>query len=150
MTAGEWSMDDPIAEPSFRGPEVCELAGISYRQLDYWTRTGLIWSSIAQASGSGTQRLWSREDIAYIRLIRELLDLGVALPRIRAMSRELRLSIDTRDEKPFLVATTSDAQAVTGEELLDVVRNSVTTIALSLDEVCALDDDRPFAAEAQR
>ena len=30
-------------------------SGITYRQLDYWARTGLLRPSIADATGSGTQ-----------------------------------------------------------------------------------------------
>jgi DNA-binding transcriptional MerR regulator len=50
--------------------EVCRLTGVTYRQLDYWTRIGLIRPSFAQAHGSGTQRRWSPTDIARIRRIR--------------------------------------------------------------------------------
>ena len=41
------------SEEGFRGPQVCKLVGITYRQLDYWARTGLLRPSIADANGSG-------------------------------------------------------------------------------------------------
>ncbi|HPZ50208.1 MAG TPA: transcriptional regulator, partial [Propionibacteriaceae bacterium] len=41
----------------FRGPVACNAAGITYRQLDYWARTGLVVPEIRPATGSGTQRL---------------------------------------------------------------------------------------------
>ena len=41
----------------YRGPTACGAAGITYRQLDCWARTGLVEPSIRPASGSGTQRL---------------------------------------------------------------------------------------------
>ena len=47
---------DERAVPGFRGPQVCKIVGISYRQLDYWARTDLVRPSIADAKGSGTQR----------------------------------------------------------------------------------------------
>ena len=40
----------------FYGPQVCSLVGITYRQLDYWARTGLLRPSVSAAKGSGTQR----------------------------------------------------------------------------------------------
>ena len=43
----------------YRVPEVCRTIGITYRQLDYWARTGLVTPSIREAGGSGTQRLYS-------------------------------------------------------------------------------------------
>lgn len=30
----------------YRAPQVCKLVGITYRQLDYWARTGLITPSM--------------------------------------------------------------------------------------------------------
>lgn len=38
-------------------PEVCELSGLTYRQLDHWCRRGLIAPEVA-ADGSGTHRRW--------------------------------------------------------------------------------------------
>ena len=54
---------DPDGAPSnrvgYRGPTACTAAGITYRQLDYWARTGLVDPSIRSATGSGSQRLYS-------------------------------------------------------------------------------------------
>ncbi len=33
-------------QQGYTGPEVCKITGISYRQLDHWTSTGLINASI--------------------------------------------------------------------------------------------------------
>ncbi len=68
----------------YRGPVVCQIVGISYRQLDYWTTTGLITPSVRSAEGSGSQRLYAFEDIVQLRVIKSLLDAGVSLQRIRA------------------------------------------------------------------
>lgn len=68
---------------TYRGPEVCRVAGISYRQLDWWARTGLLTPSVAPGQGSGYQRLYSEDDLTLARSIRYLLDRGVSLQRIR-------------------------------------------------------------------
>lgn len=67
----------------YRGPEACGLAGITYRQLDYWARTGLAEPSIRAAHGSGTQRLYSRHDVIKLAAIAELLNAGISLQGIR-------------------------------------------------------------------
>lgn len=67
----------------YRGPSVCQIAGISYRQLDYWTRTNLVTSSVASAAGSGSQRLYSFRDILMIRIIKTLIDAGISLQNVR-------------------------------------------------------------------
>ena len=38
----------------YRGPTACNAAGITYRQLDYWARTGLVEPTVRGATGSGT------------------------------------------------------------------------------------------------
>src|SRR5690606_38025473 len=67
----------------YRGPAVCKIVGISYRQLDYWTTTGLVTPSVRNAEGSGSQRLYSFDDIVLLKVIKNLLDTGISLQRIR-------------------------------------------------------------------
>ena len=49
----------PAEQIGYRGPTACAATGITYRQLDYWARTGLVEPSVRPAYGSGTQRLYS-------------------------------------------------------------------------------------------
>lgn len=72
------------AHIGYRGPVACSAAGITYRQLDYWARTGLVVPSVRPASGSGSQRLYGFRDILILRIVKRLLDTGVSLPNIRA------------------------------------------------------------------
>ncbi len=67
----------------YRGPIACAAAGITYRQLDYWARTGLVVPSVRGAAGSGTQRLYGFRDILALRVVKRLIDTGVSLPNIR-------------------------------------------------------------------
>src|SRR5437763_6466496 len=68
-----------MAEDGFRGPQVCSIVGITYRQLDYWARTDLLRPSISEARGSGTQRRYSYRDLLELKVIKQLLDAGVSL-----------------------------------------------------------------------
>ncbi|WP_019877139.1 MerR family transcriptional regulator [Sporichthya polymorpha] len=70
-------------EIGYRGPTACAAAGITYRQLDYWARTGLVEPSIRPATGSGTQRLYGFRDILVLKIVKRLLDAGVSLQQIR-------------------------------------------------------------------
>jgi hypothetical protein len=51
----------------FRGPTACAAAGITYRQLDYWARTGLVRTVGRPATGSGTQRLYGFRDVLLLK-----------------------------------------------------------------------------------
>ncbi|WP_069816928.1 MerR family transcriptional regulator [Streptomyces sp. TP-A0874] len=74
----------------YRGPTACAAAGITYRQLDYWARTGLVEPSVRPAYGSGSQRLYSFRDVVVLKVVKRLLDTGVALQNIRTAVRHLR------------------------------------------------------------
>jgi DNA-binding transcriptional MerR regulator len=85
--------DDVSPLPSdtgYRGPTACNAAGITYRQLDYWARTGLVEPTVRGATGSGTQRLYSFRDILLLKVIKRLLDAGVSLQQIRTAVQHLR------------------------------------------------------------
>ena len=74
----------------FRGPQVCSIVGITYRQLDYWARTDLLRPSISEAKGSGTQRRYSYRDLVELKVIKRLLDAGVSLQQARRAIQCLR------------------------------------------------------------
>ena len=42
-----------MTEMGYRGPQACKIVGITYRQLDYWTRTGLVVPSISRLRAPG-------------------------------------------------------------------------------------------------
>lgn len=77
-------------DDGFRGSEVCSLVGITYRQLDYWARTGLLRPSIADATGSGSQRRYSYRDVLELKVIKRLLDAGLKLQQARQAVECLR------------------------------------------------------------
>ncbi|MFL6136812.1 MAG: MerR family transcriptional regulator [Frankiaceae bacterium] len=80
----------PGDDVGYRGPTACAAAGITYRQLDYWARTGLVEPTIRPATGSGSQRLYSFRDILVLKVVKRLLDTGVSLQNIRAAVEHLR------------------------------------------------------------
>jgi DNA-binding transcriptional MerR regulator len=79
--------DDSVG---YRGVTACHAVGISYRQLDYWARTTLVVPSVRDASGSGTQRLYSFRDLVVLKVVKRLLDAGVSLQNIRKAIETLR------------------------------------------------------------
>src|SRR6185436_5582586 len=92
MATEETPVDAPAAGEivGYRGVTACHAAGISYRQLDYWARTGLVVPGVRDASGSGTQRLYSFRDIVVLKVVKRLLDAGVSLQNIRKAIETLR------------------------------------------------------------
>ena len=132
-----------MAQEGFRGPQVCSIVGITYRQLDYWDRTGLSRPSLAKARGSGSQRLYSYRDLLELRVIKQLLDGGVNLRQARRAIECLRESVGQDLTTANLVIVGEGSVLVrTGEEIIDLLRGgqgvfNVVPLAGVLGEVDA-------------
>jgi DNA-binding transcriptional MerR regulator len=107
----------------FSGPTVCRLAGVTYRQLDYWARTDLVTPSITPAKGSGSKRTYSYGDLLEVKVIKSLLDAGVSLARARQAVVCLRDSLGADLASSSLVL--SDAGSVLARDdnaIVDLLR----------------------------
>lgn len=110
-------------ELGFRGPQVCKIVGISYRQLDYWARTDLVRPSIADARGSGTQRTYSYRDLVRLKVVKSLLDAGVKLQTARSAIEYLKEDLgDDWASASLVLNGSSSVLARTGDDLVDLVR----------------------------
>ncbi|MBE6477909.1 MAG: MerR family transcriptional regulator [Propionibacteriaceae bacterium] len=120
----------------FRGPVACSAAGITYRQLDYWARTGLVTPGIRSADGSGTQRLYSFRDILMLRVVKNLLDAGISLQQIRKAIDHLRARGDENLTGITLMSDGVSVYECTSEhEVLDLLRGGQGMFAITLDGV---------------
>jgi DNA-binding transcriptional MerR regulator len=117
-------MVGPIPDDvGFRGPTACAAAGITYRQLDYWARTGLVVPSIRGAAGSGSQRLYSFKDVLVLKVVKRLLDAGVSLQNIRVAVEHLRRR-GIRDLAGITLFSdgTTVYECASAEEVVDLLR----------------------------
>jgi DNA-binding transcriptional MerR regulator len=130
-------------EPGFGGPQVCKIVGITYRQLDYWARTGLVRPSLADAHGSGTQRRYSYRDLVRLKVIKSLLDAGVKLQTARKAIEYIRGDLGEDWASASLVLNgTSSVLVRTGDDLVDVVRQgqgvlNIVSLGQVVDELQA-------------
>ena len=101
-----------------------EIAGITYRQLDYWARTGLVGPTLARASGSGSRRRYSYRDLLELRVVKSLLDAGIRLELVREVFEYLTLHLDEDVTRVNLVISGTSVMVRTGEEeIVDLIRN---------------------------
>ena len=114
--------DEDETDTGFRGPQVCKLVGISYRQLDYWARTELVRPSLADARGSGTQRRYSYRDLVRLKVIKSLLDAGVKLQTARRAIEYLREDGADWETASLVLEGTDSVLARDGDDLVDLVR----------------------------
>ena len=124
----------------YRAPQVCNIVGITYRQLDYWARTDLLCPSLAVAQGSGSQRLYSFGDIVQLRVVKRLLDAGMSLKKIRQAMDLLRTQLN-RSTPLADVTLLSDGSTIyaahSADEVVDVFRRGQGVFGIAVGPVQA-------------
>ena len=128
--------DAESGDIGYRGPTACSAAGITYRQLDYWARTGLVEPSVQAAHGSGSQRLYGFRDILVLKVVKRLLDTGISLQQIRAAVQHLR---DRGTEDLAQVTLMSDGVSVyectSADEVVDLLQGGQGVFGIALGRV---------------
>jgi DNA-binding transcriptional MerR regulator len=127
----------PLPEDvGYRGPVACSAAGITYRQLDYWARTGLVEPTIRNATGSGSQRLYSFRDVLVLKVVKRLLDTGVSLQQIRSAVAHLR---ERGVEDLAAITLMSDGASVyechSSDEVVDLVQGGQGVFGIAVGRV---------------
>lgn len=68
-----------MADGWYSSPEAALMAGITYRELDYWCRRGAINPNDGASPGSGRPRRWTPTEVEW------LIELGHVQRRVRAV-----------------------------------------------------------------
>jgi DNA-binding transcriptional MerR regulator len=118
---------------AFRGTDVARIAGITYRQLDYWARTGLVTPSLATPSG---QSLFGFTDVFALRLAKRLIDLGIGLPVVRTSVDRLR-AFDERDIAGITLLSDGEQVffATSDDEVIDSLSHGQAVFAIALGQL---------------
>jgi DNA-binding transcriptional MerR regulator len=120
----------------YRGPTACKAAGITYRQLDYWARTGLVEPSVRPATGSGTQRLYSFRDVLVLKVVKRLLDTGVSLQQIRVAVGHLReRGVDDLAQITLMSDGASVYECTSADEVIDLVQGGQGVFGIAVGRV---------------
>jgi DNA-binding transcriptional MerR regulator len=120
----------------YRGPTACKASGITYRQLDYWARTGLVEPSIRSTTGSGTPRLYSFRDILVLKVVKRLLDTGVSLQQIRVAVGHLReRGVDDLAQITLMSDGASVYECMSADEVIDLVQGGQGVFGIAVGRV---------------
>ena len=123
-------------EMGYRGPVACSAAGITYRQLDYWARTGLLQPSIRAARGSGSQRLYSFRDILVLKVVKKLLDAGVSLQQVRiAVSSLQNRGVDDLASITLMSDGASVYECTSTDEVIDLLQGGQGVFGIAVGRV---------------
>jgi DNA-binding transcriptional MerR regulator len=108
---------------TFSGTQAAEIVGITYRRLDYWARTDLVRPTGADATGSGSRRLYTYRDLLELKVIKKLLDAGIRLESIRDVFSYMREHVETDISAAHLVIDGGSVVLCSGDDLIDVLRH---------------------------
>jgi DNA-binding transcriptional MerR regulator len=139
VTQGSLFGDDVPSLPEgvgYRSTVACSAAGITYRQLDYWARTGLVEPSVRIASGSGMQRLYSFRDVLVLKVVKRLLDTGVSLQNIRTAVEHLReRGVADLAQITLMSDGASVYECTSQDEVIDLVQNGQGVFGIAVGRV---------------
>jgi DNA-binding transcriptional MerR regulator len=117
----------------YGGPTACAVAGVTYRQLDYWARTDLVVPSIRAESEAGTVRLYSFTDLLLLKVIKRLLDTGVSLQNVRTVIDHLRgRGVDDIAQVTLLSDGETIYEATSSEEIVDLLQNGQAVFGIAI------------------
>ena len=130
------TLPDLDQDTGYRGPTACRAAGITYRQLDYWARTGLVEPSIRGAKGSGSQRLYSFRDILVLKVVKRLLDTGVSLQQIRSAITALKeRGVEDLAQITLMSDGASVYECTSADEVIDLVQGGQGVFGIAVGRV---------------
>jgi DNA-binding transcriptional MerR regulator len=112
-----------IPPDGYSSKTTAEIVGVTYRQLDYWTRTGLVEPALGAATGSGSRRRYDYRNLLELRAVKTLLDAGIRLELVREVFSYLSEHLDEDVTQVNLVISGTRSVAVrSGDEIIDLLR----------------------------
>ncbi|MDR3128186.1 MAG: MerR family transcriptional regulator [Bifidobacteriaceae bacterium] len=134
-----FALADPfekMANVGYKGPQVCQAVGITFRQLDYWTTTGLVTPSIRVSHKSGVHRLYSFKDIVFIKLVAKITgDLGISLQKVRTAINKMKNEFESLKDATIVSDGTSVYACRSKEEVYDILRGGQGVFSITLDGI---------------
>src|SRR4030043_1479370 len=125
---------------NFNTKAVFKITGLSIRQIDYWDRTHFVKPSVSEATGYGSVRLYSFNDLIQLRVAKTLMDKGVSLQKIRKAITYLKKNM------PEVVKPLSELRFLTDGEtifvitrdkkqIIDALKNGQLVFSIALGEI---------------
>lgn len=125
-------------EKGYRGTVAMKIAGITYRQLDYWARKHIIEPSITPSHGSGSRRLYSFKDIVIMTVAKKLLDAGVNLQNVTNAILFLYCHSEESLNKMTIICDGNNVQEcdVDKNNILDMLSTGSAVFAINVGQIC--------------
>ena len=123
----------------YKSREVCNIIGLSYRQLDYYDRTDFVKPSINNGEGYGSRRMYDFNDLLKLKVIKKLLEAGVSLQKIRKAKKYLEENGTGKDNGFLKVTLISDGNSVyacsSDKDIIDTLKSGQGVFGIALGKV---------------
>ena len=125
--------DDDQPTRGYRGTGASKVAGITYRQLDYWARKQIVVPSIKASHGSGSRRLYSFKDVLILAVSKRLLDAGVNLQNVTiAIGYLMQRSIAQLEHTTIVSDGERVRECRDGDTIGDVMQSGAAVFGISV------------------
>ena len=118
---------------------VVDLTGVSGRQVDYWTTTGVVRPSVQSAAGKGSRREFSFKDLVALKVAKRLRDEGISLQKIRKALAFLRKHFPDLKQPLAELRFLTDGETVyvgrDREKIFDTLNQGQFVFSLALGEI---------------
>lgn len=117
----------------YRGTTACKVAGITYRQLDYWDRKKILEPSIMPSKGSGSRRLYSFKDIVILAVSKRLADAGIQLQNITTAIGFLRQrTTEQLSDITIMCDGTKVFECTSNEQVIELMQSGKAVFGVSV------------------
>lgn len=125
---------------AFNTKTVIRITGLTQRQIDYWDRTHFIKPSVKEASGYGTARLYSFNDLVQLKVAKMLIDKGISLQKIRKSITYLKKNFPDIEKPLAEMKFITDGETIfvltdDKKEILDTLSQGQMIFALAIGEL---------------
>lgn len=118
---------------AYSGAIAQQVAGITYRQLDYWANKHIVEPSLHASHGSGTRRLYSYTDILLLGVAKRLIDAGINLTNIALIIAKLRRQPLEEFSHTFIMSDGHKVMECTDDmSIIDMMREGAAVFGLSV------------------
>lgn len=116
------------------------ITGLSKRQIDYWDRTHFIKPSVKEASGYGSVRLYSFNDLIQMRVAKTLLDKGLTLQKIRKAVTYLKKNMPEVEKPLSELRFLTDGETIfvitkETKRIIDALKSGQFVFSIALGEI---------------
>ena len=125
---------------NFNSRAVSKIIELSMRQIDHWDKTHLIKPSVQEASGYGSVRLYSFQDLIQFKVVKTLTDKGISLQKIRKAIGYLRKELPNKKKPLVEFKFLTDGETIFAltndkKEIIDTLKSGQLVFSIAIGEL---------------